>query len=717
MRLHRNSVTALLALALAAPGPSRPAAADCQSSPLLLTATGAAAGDALGFAVGNAGDFNGDGYDDVIAGAPAHDAGGDDAGRAYVYFGGPFADSVADVVLTGEAAGDAFGQAVAGVGDLNDDGFDDLVVGAPYHDAIGPGSGRAYVFYGGASPEATPDLILDGIALNSYFGYSVAGAGDLNDDGFADVIVGAYANATGERGRAFVYFGALFPDNDPDLIYNGETTGDSFGASVAGAGDINWDGYDDVIVGARLNDAGGAEAGRAYVYYGGSLPNTVPDLILTGESPGDAFGTSVASAGDMNLDGYDDVIVGAPYNDALGSFAGRAYVFLGGFVPNATPDVILQVTAPGDLFGSAVAAAGDMNGDLYSDVIVGAYTSNYSGLDAGRAYVFFGSAAPEGIADAYYQNAAPGDHFGFALAGGGDFDGDGNSDVVMGAPSQDAGGLQAGRAEVYGLRLPEVTIDGTAEGAYGAPVRVQSLGTQFGNSSLGAAGFANGSELDAIYARFTPRALCLVIAGNLQSDYKKLDLYFDTRPGEGQNRLRGDNPNLDGNGLNRMGDDGSGNGLRFDPDFAPDYYLTVTGGDTGGGQYEMFVNWAELATGGGGAGRFIGRTGARSNGVLATGTNPDGIRATIDNANVAGVGPGNGPSSGAGVTTGVELWIPLSAIGCPTGCFRMAAVVNGSLYDFVSNQVLGALPVGTSNLGCRRHAHHRHCAAKSPRAW
>lgn len=680
-------------------GLAGPAHAACPTFPLMLTATGAGAGDALGYAVANVGDVNGDGYADVLVGAPSNDAGGAEAGRAYLYFGGPLSDTTPDLVLTGEAADDAFGQAVAGMGDMNDDGFGDMIVGAPYHDANGSGSGRAYVFYGGSSPDTIPDVILDGAASNTFLGYSVAGAGDVNDDGFADVIVGAYAGGGSSQGRAYVFHGGLFPNSVPDLTLTGATNGDQFGASVGGAGDVNWDGFDDVIVGARLNDAAGADAGRAYVYFGGDPTDAIADLTLTGQASGDVFGTSVSGAGDMNLDGYDDVVVGAPYNDINGDFSGRAYVYFGGLTPNSTPDLFLNLAAPGDLFGISVARAGDVNGDLYPDVIVGAYTNDYNGLNAGRAYVYLGSATPDAVPDLYYHGDASGDQFGFSVSGGGDVNGDGFADLVMGATGNDVGGLQAGRAYVYGLRIPEVVINGNADASYGAPIAVQSIGTLFGNATSGTPGFANGSELDAIYARLTPRALCLLLAGNLQSDYKKLDLYFDTQPGEGQNKLRGDNPAVDGDGLNRMGDDGSGNGMRFDQDFSPDYYLTVTGGDTGGGHYEMFANWAELLTHGGGTARFLGRTDALSSGLLATGSNPHDIRLTINNSNTAGVTSGSGPSSGAGVTTGVEIWIPMPAFGCPPGCIRMAAVVNGSLYDFVSNQVIGSLPAETSNLG------------------
>ena len=239
------------------------------------------------------------------------------------------------------------------------------------------------------------------------------------------------------------------------------------------------------------------------------------------------------------------------------------------------------------------------------------------------------------------------------MSGGSDVNGDGDADPIVGAPNNDAGGLGAGRAyRSSWLQRPDVTVDGSADASYGAPLVTQSLQTSFGNSTTGVVDFANGSELDQAFARLTPRALCLLLAGNLEANFKKLAIFLDTKLGEGQNRLRGDNPNIDGNSLNRMGDDGSGNGMRFDSDFAPDYYLTVTGGNTGGGHYEILVKWAELRTNGGGLGRFLGRTDAVSNGVLVTGDNPFDVRVTINNSNTAGVTAGTLGGSGAGVTSG-----------------------------------------------------------------
>src|SRR5439155_13951577 len=153
-------------------------------------------------------------------------------------------------------------------------------------------------------------------------------------------------------------------------------------------GDVSGGGLADVVVGADLNAAGGAGAGRVYVFYGGPGADAVADLTLTGAAAGDAFGNSVSSAGDVNGDGYADVIVGAYLNDAGGTDAGRAYVYYGGPGADAVADLTLTGAAAGDSFGYSVSSAGDVNGDGYADVIVGAYQNDAGGGDAGAAYVY-----------------------------------------------------------------------------------------------------------------------------------------------------------------------------------------------------------------------------------------------------------------------------------------------------------------------------------------
>jgi len=239
-------------------------------------------------------------------------------------------------------------------------------------------------------------------------------------------------------------------------------------------------------------------------------------------------------------------------------------------------------------------------------------------------------------------------------------------------------------------RAEHIIIDGTAGAAYPGAVSVQTIGTGFGNSTLGKLGFANGSELDAAFAVITEETLYLTLTGNLESNFNKLEIFIDSKPG-GQNKLQGNNPDVDFNGLNRMGDDGSGNGLTFDAGFEADYYVTATGGND---PYQFFANYAEVMPGG--VGLFLGGAGPTPAQIVG----PNGITLSINNSNVLGVNTLDNPfdSDPATVLTGIELAIPLSAIGDPAGGVNITAFINGGGHDFASNQWLGSLPAGFGNL-------------------
>jgi len=255
----------------------------------------------------------------------------------------------------------------------------------------------------------------------------------------------------------------------------------------------------------------------------------------------------------------------------------------------------------------------------------------------------------------------------------------------------------SGALAICGVATAQPTIDGIDINSanYGSPLWVNTVNpTGFGDNNLPGVGDASGSEIDAIYATiqddiFGEPTLYIGVTGNLSTDFNKLDFFFDYNGGVGQNKLRGDNIDIDFNGLNRMGDDGSGNGLTFDSAFSSNAYFMLTTGnyDCDLDLSDIFANFADLDNQTGG---FLGQ-GTNGSGGLSGGDNPFGIAATIDNSNVAGVTDTDTTGSDL-VTTGIEVAIPLVAFGSPSQDIRMVIFINGQGHDFVSNQISGGSP-------------------------
>jgi hypothetical protein len=430
---------------------------------------------AFGDRISNAGDVNNDGYDDVIVGAFAYSSDPNFStfkGRAYIYYGGSTMDDVADLTITGEGDFIFFAQSLSGIGDVNGDGYDDVIVSA---NGYNNSTGRAYIYYGGSGMDNIPDVIMNGEAANNAFGFSVSNAGDVNNDGYNDVIVGApgYNSSTG---RAYIYYGGSGMDNIADIMMTGGTTNDGLGVSVSAEVDVNNDLYDDVIAGAFGYNS---FTGQAYIYYGGSSMDNIADVIMTGEGTNNYFGYSVSGVNDVNNDGYHDVVVGATEYD---SSSGRAYLYFGGSSMDNVADVIMTGEGANNYFSWSISGVGDVNNDGYNDLVVGANGYNNS---TGCTYIYFGGSSMDNIADATITGLGINYAFGRSV-GAGDVNNDGFIDLIVGASGYNN---NTGKSYIY---FGGITMD------YIADVKMFGEGVNVFGFTVSNAGDVNGDGYDDV---------------------------------------------------------------------------------------------------------------------------------------------------------------------------------------------------------------------------
>jgi FG-GAP-like repeat/FG-GAP repeat len=423
-------------------------------------------------------DYNGDGYSDLAVGAPGNDSYLTNAGRGFVYFGGPgrTMDETADVVIGG--FGDLSLESNAGktihpAGDINGDGFADLILTIPLLESRGILTGNVYVYYGaaGSSFDGKADSQLATTVARDGFGANAGALGDVNGDGFGDIFVVTQGGTA--KSRVDVFFGN--PSIGIDAKSDGTLTKaiSSF-LSVGGSGDVNGDGFADVLVGSPLEMVGGFDSGSAFLYLGSADKgfDIEPDVTFVGRGVNERFGNEVSISGDANGDGFSEVMVASLKLENFDQ-PGTVDVFLGNSTDiSLVPPSTLRGVGGYDQFGTSLEWLGDVDGDGFDDFLVGASHTSVVKDAAGRAYLFKGGAGSsfKSTPAILFDGNVAGNYLGERVAGG-DFNGDGFHDVAVGSDESDQ---STGKVDIF---LSDRGEFGTAPSAI---VRGSAPGDKFG---------------------------------------------------------------------------------------------------------------------------------------------------------------------------------------------------------------------------------------------
>ena len=391
-----------------------------------------------GLSEASPGDLDGDGHADLVVGAPDEQK---SAGHVYVYRGLADGTFARWYELPGPAMGE-FGSAVAGLGDLDGDGRPEFAIAAKIEDANGGGSGAVYVYRAADGPGAPPAARIPGQMQREQFGHSVAGVGDVNGDGFGDFVIGAPMNSGGAPGGggAYLFLGGRTIPTRPALRLACTTPLAAFGISAAGLGDVNGDGFADYGVGANFDPTRGTGAGRVAVFYGGRAPRSDPDFNLYGRDGDCWFGTSLCGIGDADGDGFADFAVGAERDEGYAYRSGRVYVFHGGPQPRTEPSLALLGEARAGALGHSMTCGGDLDGDGHPDLAVGEFQLSDTRSIGGGVLVFGGGPKMDALADLRLLGDEEEGNFGWSVTSIPAVGGHGFAGLVVGSPYAHPGG-------------------------------------------------------------------------------------------------------------------------------------------------------------------------------------------------------------------------------------------------------------------------------------
>jgi hypothetical protein len=412
-----------------------PAMIFCQNQLHLIgTLSGDSTGDNFSVVAG-VGDVNGDGYADFVVGAPG-------GNYAKVFFGGPAFDTTRYVKLTCEQKGSRFGYSVAG-GDINGDGYSDIVIGAPHYWVGGQfgivDAGKVYVYFGGATFDTIAGLTFAPGGWYYNFGQSLCIAGDLNGDGFSDVVIGAPNDDIDAHGRVYIYFGGSPMADTFAIRLEGEYSADSFGESVAGVDDVNKDGFGDILIGAPQG-LKYPYAGKAYLIYGGQNISLTNSVVFEGDSSAHGqFGRAVAGLGDVNGDSISD----------FGIMADNYIKIISGI----NLSTVLRINADSLwLAFQTIASVNDLDNDGLKDFCIGIQDrgNQYSGLVAVYSAVSSIDTMPAYIINGVGQN----NYFGCSIAGIGKICDSALAEIII--AENNAFGINGpGRIHIYSFQRPD----------------------------------------------------------------------------------------------------------------------------------------------------------------------------------------------------------------------------------------------------------------------